>query len=64
VVVLVKDWKLEDITRICCNSRISYTCVRSLEELSTVFNCSVLNSECNKLPLWNRTYANTLQYSN
>jgi ribosomal protein L7Ae-like RNA K-turn-binding protein len=51
VVVLVKDRKLEDITRICCNSRISYTCVRSLEELSTVFNCSVLNFECSKLPL-------------
>jgi IMP cyclohydrolase len=34
VAVLADKWyKPEDITRICCNSRISYTCVRIVEEL-------------------------------
>jgi hypothetical protein len=52
VVVLENErLKLGDITRICCNSRICHTCVRILEEFSTVFNCSVLTFECNKLPL-------------
>jgi hypothetical protein len=52
VVVLENEcYKLEDVTRICCNSRICHTCVRILEELSTVLNCSVLNFECNKVPL-------------
>jgi hypothetical protein len=34
--------KLEDSRRIRCNSRIGHTCIKILEELSTVFNCSVL----------------------
>jgi hypothetical protein len=38
--------------------------VRILEELLIVINGCVLNVECNKLPLWNRTYWNvTLFYS-
>jgi hypothetical protein len=32
----------EENERIRCNLRISCTCVRILEELLTVFNCSVL----------------------
>jgi hypothetical protein len=38
-----KCCKPEDVTRICCKSRISYTCVRSLEDLRTVVNSCVLN---------------------
>jgi hypothetical protein len=34
----------------------SCTCVRILEELRTVIKSCVLNCECNKVPLWNRTY--------
>jgi IMP cyclohydrolase len=43
--------KLEDSRRIRCNSRISHTCVRILEELLIVIKGRVLNFECNKLPL-------------
>jgi hypothetical protein len=46
----------EDNGRIRCNLRISCTCVRILEELLTVITSCVLNFECNKVPLWNRTY--------
>jgi hypothetical protein len=47
--------KLED-RRIRCNSRICHTCVRIIEELWTIIKGCVLSSECNKLPLWNRTW--------
>jgi hypothetical protein len=55
VVIREPVLKLEDSRSIRCNSRISHACVRFLEELLIVINSCVLNCECNKLPLRNRT---------
>jgi hypothetical protein len=43
--------KGKDATRpLCQRTRRGCTCVRILEELPTVFDCSVLTFECNKDP--------------
>jgi hypothetical protein len=47
---------LEDLKRTDASVVISCTCVRILEELLTAINSCVLNFECNKVPLRNRTY--------
>jgi hypothetical protein len=47
---LPQEILLEEFYRNECSETVRVGRVRVFQELPTVFNCSVLNFECNKLP--------------